>query len=160
MTENWKGIPPEIREIFERIDDLDKRSRIHHYKLVGREIVEVDQLLEWVRWFETADRQVAETEIGEFRVSTVFLGIDHGYGDRDAPVLFETMVFGEPVETDFFGKRRMSRETLDYQPRYCTYDEAEEGHRAMCDEITRLLANSETVTAQALSQAKHTRGEG
>lgn len=158
MTENWKDVPPEIRDIFAGLDDLQKRFGIRHYKLVGREIVEVPALLEWADWHATADRNVALTDIGEFLVSTVFLGFDRGYGG--APVLFETMVFGQPVEMDFLGKKAMTREPLQYQVRYRTYDEAEEGHRAMCDEITRLLANSETVTAQALSQAKHTRGEG
>jgi hypothetical protein len=157
MSENWKGLPPEVREIFARLDGIKKRSGILHYKLVGREIVAVEHLLEWAQWYETADRLIAVTEVGEFRVSTVFLGIDHGYGVRDAPVLFETMVFGQPVEMDFFGQKRMSRESLDYQPRYSSYDEAEAGHRAMCEEITRLLANSEAVTAKALSRAKQTR---
>ena len=52
-------------------------------------------------------------------VSTVFLGLDHGWGDRNAPnykpILFETMIFG--------GKHN------DFQTRYHTYDEAKEGHQ-------------------------------
>lgn len=52
-------------------------------------------------------------------VSTVFLGFDHGWGDRDAsdykPILFETMIFGG--------------EHNDFQTRYHTYDEALEGHQ-------------------------------
>lgn len=31
----------------------------------------------WARWFETADRRVALTRVGEYTVSTVFLGLDH-----------------------------------------------------------------------------------
>lgn len=33
------------------------------------------------------------TEVGESRVSTVWLGMDHGY-DEGLPVIFETMIFG------------------------------------------------------------------
>lgn len=34
-----------------------------------------------------------------FRISTVWLGLDHSYGDGD-PVLFETMVFGGTNDQD------------------------------------------------------------
>jgi hypothetical protein len=54
----------------------------------------------------------------DISVSTVFLGIDHGYGGG-APVLFETMIFG--------GKHN------DYQERYCTWEGAELGHQEACD---------------------------
>lgn len=36
--------------------------------------------------------QIKSDTVGDSRVSTVFLGLDHGYGDR-RPVLFETMTF-------------------------------------------------------------------
>lgn len=51
--------------------------------------------LEFGEWFEQNDeaRRVALTEVGEAKVSTVFLGIDHQFGDRE-PLLYETMIFG------------------------------------------------------------------
>lgn len=155
MSENWKDIPPEIRALFDDADALQKRSGIRHYKLVGREVVPVEHLLQWAQWYETAERHIAHTEVGEFMVSTIFLGLDHGWAPYGrTPILFETMVYGPPVEEEILGKKRMMRQFLDYQPRYSTYDEAEAGHHAMCAQITRLLANSEAVTAKALSQAK------
>ena len=48
------------------------------------------------------------------RVSTVFLGIDYGFGAGE-PVLFETMIFG--------GKHD------GFQNRYLTWKEAEKGHK-------------------------------
>ena len=48
----------------------------------------------------------------EIYVSTVFLGIDHNFGDGP-PILYETMVFGLEDE---------------YQCRYETRVEAESGH--------------------------------
>jgi len=58
---------------------------------------QVSSVVEWGEFFEnTAKRRVAETTVGERRVSTVFLGIDHGFqaGQPDyTPQLFETMVF-------------------------------------------------------------------
>jgi hypothetical protein len=46
----------------------------------------------WAYWMATADRGVKLTEQGDVRVSTIFLGLDHGFG-RGPPLLFETMAF-------------------------------------------------------------------
>jgi hypothetical protein len=87
------------------------------YVLDGRTPRRVDDVREWGRWFESADRRVASTEIGPVRVSTVFLGLDHGFGESPRPIVFETMIFGSDAPA------------LDhYQERYATWDEAEAGH--------------------------------
>lgn len=68
----------------------------------------------WSKWVvEPKNRRIAETKVGSKIVSTVFLGVDHGF-DGGPPVLFETMVFG--------GKFSQ------YMQRYCTYEGALEGH--------------------------------
>ena len=84
---------------------------MNHYILKDKEPVEVD-LMGWAKWFESADRKVAKDMIGKVEVSTVFLGLDHGYNGRIE--LFETMIFG--------GKHN------DEMWRYATWDEAETGH--------------------------------
>lgn len=61
-------------------------------------------------------KRVGLDEIGSTRVSTVFLGLDHGWDDGP-PVLFETMVFSDDKDYD------------QYQYRYCTWEEAEKGHQ-------------------------------
>lgn len=63
-----------------------------HYILIGHDVVPTS-LEAWARWFETADRKVAYDEIGEMRVSTVFLGLDHDFSGKGPPLIFETMVF-------------------------------------------------------------------
>ena len=57
------------------------------------EVIEVDDILKWAEWFETADRHVAKTEIESTVISTVFLGLNHNFMD-DIPILWETMIFG------------------------------------------------------------------
>lgn len=53
-------------------------------------------LEEWAAFMEDVGRRrVAWTEVGEWRISTVFLGTDHSFG-HGPPVLWETMVFGPP----------------------------------------------------------------
>jgi hypothetical protein len=90
--------------------------RLGHYILNGHEPVEIDDLLAWGEWFETADRHVARDELAPgVIVSTVFLGLDHQFGNGP-PILFETMVFDDYERGD--GER------------YSTWDEAETGHAA------------------------------
>ena len=60
------------------------------------EEIEVDRLV-WAEWFENSwpERQVAVTEIkGGPRISTVFLGLNHQFGDGP-PLLYESMAFGK-----------------------------------------------------------------
>lgn len=83
-----------------------------------------DDVLEWGRWFETADRSVAKDDAVDVRVSTVFLGLDHRFGDGP-PVLYETMVFAEGRTSAWD----------DYQERYATAAEAALGHRRVVEAV-------------------------
>lgn len=96
-----------------------------HYILDGHEVVPVEDVLEWGAWFENSHerRRVAEDFVGSVRVSTVFIGLDHQWGDGP-PLLFETMVFGGRLD--------------DFTDRYSTWDEAEAGHRAA---LAKVLAS-------------------
>lgn len=96
------------------------------YILDGHEPKPVD-LMTWARWFESNrdTRHVAVTDHPLGKVSTVFLGLDHSFGARGAPLLFETMVFGGAMDGEM--------------DRYATWDEAEAGHAAM---VARVLEPS------------------
>lgn len=76
--------------------------------------VPCENLMAWGQWMEVMDRRVAYTSVYGVRVSTVFLGLDHNFFSDGPPILFETMVFG--------GKHDQ------YQDRYYTRQEAEQGH--------------------------------
>ncbi len=97
---------------------------VAYYILDGKNVVPADAVT-WARWFEKAadKRVVAKTVIGDKRVSTVFLGNDHGYGGGPREI-FETMVFGNDDWLD------------EYCERYATWKEAEAGH-AKAIEITK-----------------------
>jgi hypothetical protein len=85
-----------------------------YYILKGKVPIVVNDVIEWGKWFEKADRHVDKTKITDkIEVSTVFLGLDHAF-ISGTPLLFETMIFG--------GKHD------GYQERYTTWDEAEAGH--------------------------------
>lgn len=123
------------------------------YRLRGREVEEVFSLFEWARWFEKADRHVAETTLAldddgaNAWVSTVFLGLDHGYLSDGPPVLFETMVFIHGT-TAPHGEEASFTETFG---RYCTWGEAEQGHAAVVERTARGIAEMRS-EAQAVSE--------
>lgn len=103
-------------ELQERKSDVERKK----YKLVGHEAVPVKDLLEWAQWMETAERHVADTKVGDVRVSTVFLGLDHSFGGEPL-LLFETMIFGGSLN--------------DEMDRYTTWEQAEAGHRAWVERV-------------------------
>jgi len=94
-----------------------------NYILKGKTPVECEDILEWGQWIETANRRVAFTVVGTFRVSTVFLGLDHNFHDNGPPQLFESMAFSSGGWTD---------EIMD---RYSTWEEAERGHADMVESV-------------------------
>lgn len=69
------------------------------YVLHGKFAVQVDTD-EWARWFEKNRRTrcVRQSDVGAYRVSTMFLGLDHRFGDSGPPLIYETMVFGGPLD--------------------------------------------------------------
>ena len=101
------------------------------YILDGKTPVVENDLIKWAEWMQTgnrvvrhdtADVKLAGQPIGEVRVSTVFLGLDHSFG-YGTPMLFETMVFGGP---------------LDQQMDRCgTWEAAEKMHELMCERVKR-----------------------
>ena len=76
-------------------------------------------------WQDSDERRVARTEKGNILVSTVFLNLNHGL--EDEPLWFETMAFEDGDEIDC--------------ERYETYEQAVEGHQAMCDKVFVLDAD-------------------
>jgi hypothetical protein len=79
-------------------------------------------VLESAKWMEdNPNRKVVGydelTDLNgdEVRVSTVFLGLDHGWSGSK-PILWETMIFG--------GENDQA-----YQERYASYEQAIEGHQ-------------------------------
>ena len=91
------------------------------YILDGKKLVEAD-LMTWATWFEkTVGRRVAYDKVGDKTISTVFIGIDHNFGEGE-PHLFETMIFPES----------------EVYERYPTWESAEAGHKKCLEELKDL----------------------
>ena len=94
------------------------------YVLDGHEAIAFDHdieacvILHGVMWDDRA-QIVAQDRIGDLFVSTVFLGVNHAFLPGP-PMIFETMIFEGDRAGDLW--------------RYSTWDEAEAGHRRVCEE--------------------------
>jgi hypothetical protein len=90
-----------------------------HYILKGRVVVPCENWMAWALWFGGTDRAVARDDIvredaDTVTISTVFLGHDSQADSSSPPIVFESMVFGGPLNGQM--------------QHYCTWDEAERGH--------------------------------
>lgn len=143
---------------------LDAELRIVRLKVWNSDgSMNLKNMLRWGKWREeSADRLLAKTQVGPFRVSTVFLGIDCRSG-KGPPILFETMVFDENNPRQF----KFSRIDRTYFPevgsltkRYCTYEQAEEGHRETVAKLRSMMRRAQRrqkIAGQALKAAKKAR---
>ena len=99
----------------------------------GRTPIPVDDLMEWANWFKTGNRRVAEDYVGSYRVSTVFLGLDHSFsrffGVVAAPLVFETMIFADNANPQHCDMERCS-----------TWDEAVEQHARVVARLKKELS--------------------
>lgn len=88
-----------------------------YYNRQGKEIT-ID---EWYKLFTEEYKRIARDKIGESDISTVWLGLDHGWEDNSAPVIFETLVFNGPLDG--------------VMEHYSTEEEAIKGHAAMIERV-------------------------
>lgn len=86
----------------------------------NKEVVEVGSVTDWAEWFEKHDRTVAKTDFDGFVLSTVFLGVDHSFGEGP-PVLFESLFFGGKYDGLMW--------------RYETYEQAVKGHNILVEKV-------------------------
>lgn len=107
-----------------------------YYDRKGRQI----GMMDWARLHEDRDYLVvAQHWVRGWMVSTVWLGIDHGFstmfsGGPHVPVIFETMIFA-PGDVRLGGDDDLD----EYQERYATEEAAQAGHdRALAAMVERL----------------------
>jgi hypothetical protein len=109
----------QFREILERATSFYMLDENH--RPIPVEKAKID---EWEAWHRNLNnRIVGRTTINQYTVSTVFLSIDHGFGEK--PMWFETMVI---VKDD----SEKGEHFADYQKRYETWEEAVQGHEDLC----------------------------
>lgn len=100
---------------------------------------DLQSLLKWAAWMGkarvTGELVVKQECINDYYISTVFLGFDHSF--LGPPQIFETMVF-----LDFKDDSGTPVFIIDNEPaqvRYNTWDQAERGHKKICEIIRRSM---------------------
>lgn len=85
---------------------------------------------------ECKERRLVWSNVGPVKISTVFLGLDHGWRGDAAPVLFETMIFHDlpKAECDF---------DRDWW-RYSTLAEARSGHAEVVAMVQKQFPNTKS----------------
>ena len=78
------------------VDDRGPGAGVRYYRRDGSAF-ESDDPIAWATEYESVDRHVADDRVGEVRVSTVWLGLDHSFGFGGPPLIFETMILRWPV---------------------------------------------------------------
>lgn len=103
-----------------------------------------------VRWFdkkgkpitvEVADsllsddsyKVVRQETIGDYLVSTVWVGLNMARWESMHPIIFETMIFYEE------GCENPIEALVGYIERYCSEEEAKKGHMKACEVVRRVL---------------------
>lgn len=97
---------------------------------------------DWVEAFGDLEyKRVAEDTVDHWWISTVWLGLDHGFSPDAPPLIFETMVFDQSKKGEaqsrksyrrLFGRKPKTGKVLGpdaYQQRYSTEEAALEGHK-------------------------------
>ena len=112
---------------------------MRHYVLddQNKPVLEPDTL-RWGRWLQEnwERRNVAQHEVGGYLISTVFLGLDHGFTDQGPPVLWETLV-GYYVDTSL-GTGLHENELY----RHTSHRQAHQAHHELVDRLTRQAAEA------------------
>jgi len=115
------------RERFMKEIRLDYWGRPFYYDMNGKP-------LSMEGWTEAygMDRHIGDTYLHlrghVYRVSTVWLGLNHGFSPDSPPLIFETMVF---MDGDMSG--------LDIMDRYSTKAQAKAGHARICAVVRKMI---------------------
>ena len=84
-----------------------------------------DDVLLWAKDFENIEKKrVARNEKNGIVVSTVWMGLDHRFGDEGKPLIFESMVFNDEGDEQV-------------QERYSTEQESIEGHKKLVNKYLK-----------------------
>ena len=114
-----------------------------YYLLKGKVAVPVSNTLEagleWAKLFEGGNCRVAFNKIGDISISTIFLGLNHQFGEG-LPLIFETMIFGGEHDQ--------------YQDRYSTWEEAEKGHKVAIELVQKHMTRRPRTNSSRVQAVK------
>jgi hypothetical protein len=148
-----ESLSPEARKLYElftknvRPESAKRWLAITHY-VMDEDMNGVEApFIEWAAQYTAEnyrERQIRIDKLGDWLISTVFLGMDHGFNVSDdpsyKPVLWETMIFWQNDDVT------CPRPDLDNdQDRYRSVQDAIRGHAVMVDKVKDALRGENAV---------------
>lgn len=119
------------------------------YILEGTKFRKSRDIMEWGKYLEIASTDPFHRHVGRdffyvddveyCNLSTVFLGIDHNFGNSGVPILFESMIFG-------------GKELDESMERYATWETAAKGHLRLSSRIIKIINARYTVDSIELAE--------
>lgn len=103
------------------------------------DILVVGEFMEKADLEKRHERHAGHTTLGGVDVSTVFLSINHQWGKKGPPILWETMIFSADESA-------LTTEFAEYQERYTSYHDALRGHA----QAVKLVADTLQIPAPKL----------
>ncbi len=94
-----------------------KRIPTKYYILENKKPVKTEDTIEWLKWFEEENSDVANDIIDDSQIITFFQGLI----TEGSPKLFQTMVIGGQLDCEY--------------ENYSTWQEAEAGHKKMVERV-------------------------
>lgn len=121
-----KGKPAESGTMIDTKDDMDFAPE--YIDRHGKKMTMKD----WATSLGSDDRIVLKTMVGKYMVSTVWLGLVHGYDEQNRPLIFETMVFDtSDGSLDSVG----DDDSGEIQHRHADEEDAVDCHQRVVDEM-------------------------
>lgn len=116
----------------------DFEKYVNYYDINGQKITRDEWLIHFIN---DSYKIIANDQIGKFRISTVWLGMDHSFGFEGPLQIFETMVFDTTNKADTWQNIDMER--------YSTLEQAKAGHRIMVETYKNLISSSSASDSSA-----------
>jgi hypothetical protein len=112
-------------------------SRTKYFDRDGKEISQT----EWLKLIDDSEySRVALDNLNGVKVSTVWLGWDHGWGYEEKPLIFETMVFEGELDQ--------------YMERFATEQEAKDGHKSAMEMVLKSQTDDKDKAIAATKMAR------
>lgn len=117
------NVDDSMKNMFEKFQKSWENKQ--YYLLIDKIAIPHHNLLEWACAMEQTNKRIAETYVGNLRVSTIFVGFNMAMSPERPPDIFETIIF--------------KNESNMIEFRYSTYEEAEVGHALAVKKAKNML---------------------
>lgn len=153
MSEDFDRIGkylPEPSEFAEAFEQVERERFLHELQPERYAILDAEgniqpaSLYSWGQYLQSHENRIAQTKHKGYRVSTVFLGLNHQYLPDLPPLWFETMIFTPEYERTLSNKKKIMLGDELWCKRTSTKAEAIQAHQEGIAWLKNYLIQSHT----------------